>query len=59
VSLEIDRELNPCRGICSATALGDEFCIGCHRSLEHIANWATYTNKEKRDIMRKIKEKEA
>ena len=57
--LSLDRDLTPCRGICSSTALGTEFCIGCGRTLQQIADWATYTNKEKRDIMRKIREKEA
>jgi predicted Fe-S protein YdhL (DUF1289 family) len=54
VSLTIDRELNPCRSICSSTALGDKVCIGCLRKLDDVINWNTYTNEHKRSIMRGI-----
>jgi len=55
LSLDIDRELSPCRGICSATALGDEFCIGCGRILEDVINWNSYSKEKKKEIIRGIK----
>ena len=54
MSLAIDRELNPCRSICSSTALGDEICIGCLRTLEQVVEWNTYSDDFKREIMRGI-----
>ena len=38
---------SPCIGICSATALGDAFCMGCGRSFEEVCQWNTYTDEQK------------
>jgi uncharacterized protein len=41
---------SPCVGICSATALGDDVCIGCGRSFDEVRLWNTYTDQEKMTI---------
>ena len=38
---------SPCVGICSATALGDEICIGCGRTFDEVHLWNTLTDEEK------------
>lgn len=43
----------PCVNICvidQATRL----CAGCHRSIEEIARWRSYTDAERRSIMAKL-----
>lgn len=37
----------PCVGICSATALGDEICVGCGRSFDEVIRWNTLSDEEK------------
>lgn len=37
----------PCKGICTATALGDEVCKGCGRTRDEVEQWNTL-NREKR-----------
>lgn len=54
MSLKLDRELTPCRGICSTTAFGDEICIGCGRTLEQVLEWSTYSDHFKKEIIRGI-----
>ena len=41
---------SPCVGICSATALGDEICIGCGRTFDEVRLWNTFTDEEKTTI---------
>ncbi len=38
---------SPCVGVCSATALGDEICIGCGRTFDEVRLWNTFTDEEK------------
>lgn len=38
---------SPCIGICSATALGDEICIGCGRTFEEVCRWNSLSDEEK------------
>jgi predicted Fe-S protein YdhL (DUF1289 family) len=38
---------SPCIGICSATALGDEICIGCGRTFDEVRLWNTFSDEEK------------
>jgi uncharacterized protein len=44
---EKDLTDSPCVGICSATALGDEICIGCGRTFDEVRLWNTFTDAEK------------
>lgn len=46
----------PCVGVCTATAFGDEECRGCKRTFEEVRDWIAYTDQEKADINRRIKE---
>ena len=52
MSLTVDKELYPCRGICSATALGTPFCIGCGRLESDVIQWNGY-NKDKQKLLAK------
>jgi uncharacterized protein len=47
---------SPCVDICVSR---DGFCIGCYRSLEEMANWKTYTEAEKAEVLEKIKGRRA
>jgi len=50
-----DKVRSPCRGECSvfATPTG-YFCSGCRRSLEEIASWRSYSEEEKREVLRAV-----
>jgi predicted Fe-S protein YdhL (DUF1289 family) len=45
---------SPCVGICSATALGDEVCVGCGRSFDEVRLWNTLSDEEKIAINRRL-----
>ncbi len=45
---------SPCVGICSATALGDEICIGCGRTFEEVRLWNTFTDEQKITINQRL-----
>lgn len=45
---------SPCVGICSATALGDEICIGCGRSFDEVRLWNTLSDEEKIEINKRL-----
>ncbi len=38
---------NPCVGICSATSLGDEYCVGCGRYWKDVRDWNGMTADQK------------
>ena len=38
---------SPCVGICSASALGDDICVGCGRTFDEVRLWITYSDEEK------------
>ena len=44
----ISKVVSPCIKICT---LQDDFCIGCGRSTQEIAEWATATQKRREEIM--------
>jgi len=44
----------PCIGVCSATALGDEICIGCGRTFNEVIEWNTYSDEQKILINKRI-----
>ncbi len=46
----------PCVGICSATALGDEICVGCGRTFREVIDWNTYTDEKKISINKRLLE---
>ena len=45
---------SPCVGICSATALGDDVCIGCGRTFEEVRLWNTFSDEDKIAINRRL-----
>jgi predicted Fe-S protein YdhL (DUF1289 family) len=44
--------LTPCVGVCAVAS--DGFCIGCHRTLDEIARWASLTPNERAWIMDEV-----
>lgn len=44
---------SPCIKVCK---LENEVCVGCKRTRQEIANWSKYTDKEKLEIILKIKD---
>jgi len=48
---------SPCVGICSATALGDEVCVGCGRTFDEVRLWNTLTDEEKIAINKRLQAK--
>ena len=55
--LDVDRELNICRGICSSTALGTPFCVGCGRLEADVISWNTYSDEVKRTLAKEAKQR--
>lgn len=47
---------SPCTGICRLDPRR-EFCLGCKRSLDEIADWAMLSNPEKRAVLEALKER--
>lgn len=45
---------SPCVGICSATALGDEICVGCGRTFDEVRLWNTLTDEQKITINKRL-----
>ena len=45
--------LTPCVMICKMMPSNYK-CIGCHRTLEEIANWQNYTDEQRLKIMDRI-----
>ncbi len=54
-NLSSDIEINPCRDKCRAGfSSNHEACLGCKRTIKQINDWPTYTEIQKREIMRPI-----
>ena len=47
----------PCIGICSATALGDEICVGCGRTFDEVIKWNQMPNEEKAEVKQRARER--
>ena len=47
----ISKVVSPCIKICT---LQDDFCIGCGRSTQEIAEWATATQKRREQIIERL-----
>jgi predicted Fe-S protein YdhL (DUF1289 family) len=43
---------SPCINICKLDE--NKICIGCYRTLDEIANWTKYTDKEKQNIINQV-----
>ena len=57
MSLEVDKDEYPCRGICSATALGTPFCIGCGRTEYDIVYWNVYNRDKRIELTKQAKQR--
>jgi predicted Fe-S protein YdhL (DUF1289 family) len=56
---ERDLTDSPCVGICSTTNVGDDICLGCHRTAMEVIEWNTYADARKIEInLRLIKERQ-
>jgi len=42
---------SPCINICK---IKGKICLGCKRTLEEIANWTKYTNKQRQLIIKQL-----
>ena len=48
---------SPCKDICT-TDSESGLCVGCGRSIEEIANWNSYTDIKKKEILANIESRE-
>lgn len=55
---KLDLTDSPCVGICSATALGDEVCIGCGRTFDEVRLWNTLSDEEKIAINKRLQKQD-
>ena len=47
---------SPCTGVCRLDPKG-EFCLGCKRTLEELADWPMLTDREKRALLNALAER--
>lgn len=48
---------SPCQLICTYDA--DKICIGCYRSSDEVANWDSYSEERKKEVLQNIAERRA
>jgi predicted Fe-S protein YdhL (DUF1289 family) len=46
---------SPCKLICKYD--DDGICVGCRRTMEEIVGWIDYTDKQKLEVWRRIRER--
>lgn len=51
-----DKVRSPCVSVCALDE--NDICIGCQRSGDEILRWMSMTNEERRDVLRKVAERE-
>lgn len=51
-----DKVRSPCVSVCALDE--NDVCIGCQRSGDEILRWTSMTNDERRDVLRKVAERE-
>lgn len=44
----------PCRGICTASALGDDVCKGCGRTRTEVAEWIHLSREQRIKINQRL-----
>lgn len=49
---------SPCNGICIMDE-DTEFCVGCFRTSDEIANWEEYSEEQRTEVLREITRREA
>lgn len=53
--MNTERPFSPCIGVCS-TAVGDDVCLGCHRTFEEISQWLFMTDEERLLVWQRLDE---
>ena len=48
------RPFSPCKGVCTATALGDTICAGCMRTANEVMTWNTLTEDQRDAIWNRL-----
>ncbi|MDR9426170.1 MAG: DUF1289 domain-containing protein [Pseudomonadota bacterium] len=51
-----DKVRSPCVSVCALDE--NDVCIGCQRSGDEILRWTSMTNDERREVLRKVAERE-
>ena len=51
-----DHEKSPCVSICALDE--DDVCMGCSRTGEEIMGWGKMTNDQRREVLKKVAERE-
>jgi predicted Fe-S protein YdhL (DUF1289 family) len=46
---------SPCKLICRYD--DNKMCVGCYRTMDEIVNWINYTDHEKLEVWKKIRER--
>lgn len=52
----VDKVRSPCVSICALDQ--NDVCIGCQRTGEEILRWTMMTDEERREVLRKVAERE-
>lgn len=51
-----DKVRSPCVSVCALDE--KDICIGCQRSGDEILRWTSMTNDERREVLRKVAQRE-
>lgn len=51
-----DKVTSPCVSICALDE--NDVCIGCQRTGDEILRWTQMTNEERREVLKKVAERE-
>ncbi|MBB5322861.1 DUF1289 domain-containing protein [Marinobacter oulmenensis] len=51
-----DKVRSPCVAVCALDE--NDMCIGCQRTGDEILYWTRMTNEERREVLRKVAERE-
>jgi len=46
--------ISPCINVCRIDP-NTNLCVGCKRTIEEIANWIQYSDKQKQEVIKNIK----
>ena len=49
---------SPCVGVCQINAK-TKFCLGCFRTLREVAHWSRYSDDEKCEVLRALRERQS
>lgn len=52
--MSVNRRFSPCKGVCSATALGDPICKGCGRTQDEVVHWNQMSPEEREAVWERL-----